>query len=88
MVVPGRLLVQSWRGNVRREDDLDSNFDADGPVIQMVHVGVPPQFEARWSKFTDSWAAWCASNFRLYCSLSPQWITTAASDWLNEKNRY
>ena len=56
VVVPGRLLVQSWRGIGRREDDLDSNSDADRAVIQMVHVGVPPQFEERC--FTDSWAAW------------------------------
>jgi hypothetical protein len=35
VVVPGRLLVQSWRGIGRREDDLDSNSDADGAVIQM-----------------------------------------------------
>jgi hypothetical protein len=53
VVVPGRLLVQSWRGIGRREDDLDSNSDADGAVIQMVDVGVPPQFEERC--FTGSW---------------------------------
>jgi hypothetical protein len=30
VVVPGRLLVKSWRGNVRKENDLHSKSDADG----------------------------------------------------------
>jgi activator of HSP90 ATPase len=57
LVVPDRLLVQTWRGSVWEERDLDSililHFDAadGGGQIRMVHAGVPPQFEERWEEF-------------------------------------
>jgi activator of HSP90 ATPase len=57
LIVPERLLVQSWRGSVWEEDDLDSililhfNGAVAGAQIQMVHAGLPPQFQERWEEF-------------------------------------
>jgi uncharacterized protein YndB with AHSA1/START domain len=55
-IVPNRLLVQSWRGSVWKKQDLDSvlilhfsNVNG-GTLIQMVHAGLPPAFEERWSE--------------------------------------
>jgi activator of HSP90 ATPase len=56
-VVRNRLLVQSWRGSVWKEDDLDSilviYFEKHpvGTQIQMTHTGLPPQFPERWNEF-------------------------------------
>jgi len=46
-IVPGRLIVQSWRGQPWREQDLDSvvilNFldTRDGARIDLVHANIP-----------------------------------------------
>lgn len=50
IVIPNKLLVQSWRGNVWKEVDLDSivimTFAATkrGAKIDLVHANVPEQF--------------------------------------------
>jgi activator of HSP90 ATPase len=49
-IVPNKMLVQSWRGNVWKEDDLDSivivTFSSTkrGAKIELVHANVPEQF--------------------------------------------
>jgi activator of HSP90 ATPase len=49
-IVPNQMLVQSWRGNVWKEDDLDSivmmTFASTkrGAKIDLVHANVPDQF--------------------------------------------
>jgi activator of HSP90 ATPase len=49
-IVPNKLIVQSWRGNVWNEDDLDSivmmTFTSTkrGAKIDLVHANVPEQF--------------------------------------------
>jgi activator of HSP90 ATPase len=72
IVVPNKLLVQSWRGNVWKEDDLDSivilTFTATkrGAKIDLVHANVPEQFVKveKWNELY--WApmkAYLASKF-------------------------
>jgi hypothetical protein len=54
MIVPDRMIVQSWRGDVWEEDDLDSiltlTFTAvkGGTEIHMVHSNTVDQFTERW----------------------------------------
>lgn len=54
MIVPERMIVQSWRGDVWKEHDLDSlltlTFTAvkGGTEIHMVHSNTIDQFTERW----------------------------------------
>lgn len=56
LVVPGRMIVQSWRGNVWNEDDLDSiltltfHNTKDGARIIMAHSFTPSQFKELWKQ--------------------------------------
>ncbi len=56
LLVPGRMIVQSWKGNVWNKDDLDSililSFSAipGGAQIHMVHSHTPNQFTNRWEE--------------------------------------
>jgi activator of HSP90 ATPase len=49
-IIPNKMIVQSWRGNVWKEDDLDSivimifNSTKRGAKIDMIHANVPDQF--------------------------------------------
>jgi activator of HSP90 ATPase len=49
-IVPNKMIVQSWRGNVWKDDDLDSivimTFTSTkrGAKIDLVHANVPDQF--------------------------------------------
>ena len=55
-IVPNRMIVQSWRGNVWRDDDLDSiltlvfNDTPKGCKLHMVHAFTPDQFDERWEE--------------------------------------
>jgi activator of HSP90 ATPase len=55
-IVPKRMIVQSWRGNVWKEDDLDSililifSDVKDGAQIEMVHAFTPDQFIELWDE--------------------------------------
>ena len=57
LVVPGRMIVQSWRGNVWEQDDLDSilvltfSETPGGAQIAMVHANTPDQFIEQWNEF-------------------------------------
>jgi activator of HSP90 ATPase len=57
LVVPGRMIVQSWRGNVWTMNDLDSililTFTATkkGAQVYMVHANTPDQFDELWDEF-------------------------------------
>ena len=56
MIVPNRMIVQSWRGNVWAKEDLDSililTFTSitNGAKIYMVHSNTPDQFTELWDK--------------------------------------
>lgn len=56
LMVPDRLIVQSWRGNAWEEHDTDSilvlAFEdvENGARIHMTHANVPEQFIDRWSE--------------------------------------
>jgi activator of HSP90 ATPase len=56
LIVPKRMIVQSWRGNVWSETDLDSvqilTFDEipGGAQITLVHANCPDQFIERWNE--------------------------------------
>jgi activator of HSP90 ATPase len=56
MVVPNKMIVQSWRGNVWKKDDLDSILTLvfsnikDGAQIEMVHAFTPSQFTELWNE--------------------------------------
>lgn len=56
MIVPNRMIVQSWRGNVWEKSDLDSiltlifSDTKDGGQIEMVHSFTPNQFPELWDK--------------------------------------
>lgn len=56
MIVPKRMIVQSWRGNVWSGADLDSiqilTFDEipGGGQITLVHANCPDQFIERWNE--------------------------------------
>jgi activator of HSP90 ATPase len=56
LVVPYRMIVQSWRGNVWRKNDLDSILTlvfsdiSRGARIHMTHACTPDQFEEMWDE--------------------------------------
>ena len=56
LIVPNRLTVRAWRGNVWKKDDLDSIeimvFEKipGGAQIKLVHTVLPEQFEERWNE--------------------------------------
>lgn len=56
MVVPGRMIVQAWRGNVWHKDDLDSiltlifSDTKEGAKIEMIHAATPDQFPDKWGE--------------------------------------
>ena len=56
MIVPNRMIVQSWRGNIWTKEDLDSililTFTpiTDGAQIYLVHSNTPDQFTELWDK--------------------------------------
>ncbi len=49
-IVPNKMIVQSWRGNVWKENDLDSivimvfTSTQRGAKIDLIHANVPDQF--------------------------------------------
>jgi activator of HSP90 ATPase len=56
MIVPNRMIVQSWRGNVWKSTDLDSVLSLifsdvkGGAQIEMVHAFTPSQFTELWDE--------------------------------------
>ena len=56
LVVPDRMIVQTWRGNVWEKDDLDSILTLvfkdtpKGGQIDLVHSFTPDQFEELWEQ--------------------------------------
>lgn len=54
MIVPNRMIVQSWRGDVWKEDDLDSVLTLTfksvkgGAEIYMIHSNTVDRFTERW----------------------------------------
>jgi activator of HSP90 ATPase len=57
LVIPGKMIVQSWRGNVWGKNDPDSILTLvfstikTGAQIYMVHANTPEQFDERWNEF-------------------------------------
>jgi activator of HSP90 ATPase len=55
LVVPNRMIVQSWRGSVWYDHDLDSiltltfHDTTDGAQIVMTHSFTPSQFRELWN---------------------------------------
>ena len=56
LIVPNRMIVQAWRGNVWEKDDLDSvltlvfSDKRTGGQIEMVHAFTPNQFTELWNE--------------------------------------
>ncbi|HEX6180950.1 MAG TPA: SRPBCC domain-containing protein [Chitinophagaceae bacterium] len=56
LIVPNRMIVQAWRGNVWGKDDLDSvlilvfSDTRAGGQIEMVHAFTPEQFTELWNE--------------------------------------
>ena len=56
LMVPNRMIVQAWRGNVWEIDDLDSvlalvfSDTRTGGQIEMVHAFTPNQFTELWNE--------------------------------------
>ena len=56
LIIPNRMVVQSWRGNVWGDKDLDSiltlvfSNTPHGASIQMVHCFTPNQFTEMWEE--------------------------------------
>ena len=56
LIVPNRMIVQAWRGNVWEKDDLDSILTLDftntpqGGQIDLVHSFTPGQFTELWDE--------------------------------------
>jgi len=56
MIIPNKMIVQSWRGDVWRNDDLDSililifSDTKMGAQIEMVHAFTPSQFIELWDE--------------------------------------
>lgn len=56
LIVPNRMIVQAWRGNVWEKDDLDSvlilvfSDTRTGGQIEMVHAFTPNQFTQLWNE--------------------------------------
>lgn len=57
MIIPNRMIVQSWRGNVWEKDDLDSilvlvfSKTKNEAQIRMMHANTPDQFTELWDRF-------------------------------------
>ncbi len=55
-IVSGRMIVQSWRGNIWEEEDPDSivtlifSDTEEGAKIELVHAGTPDPFPDRWEE--------------------------------------
>jgi hypothetical protein len=55
LVVPYRMIVQAWRGNVWEENDLDSILTlvftdiTNGARVHMTHACTPSQFQELWN---------------------------------------
>ena len=56
IIVPDRMIVQSWRGNVWKDDDLDSiltlvfSDTKTGAQIYLTHSCTPKQFKELWKQ--------------------------------------
>jgi len=56
LIVPNRMIVQTWRGNVWKDDDLDSILTlvfrdtTKGAQIDLVHAFTPDQFVEAWEQ--------------------------------------
>lgn len=56
LIVPNRMIVQSWRGNVWEDDDLDSivtlvfSNTKTGAQIYLSHSCTPTQFKELWKE--------------------------------------
>src|SRR5688572_1265011 len=56
LIVPNKMIVQAWRGNVWKEDDLDSILTlvltdtTKGAQIDLVHAFTPDQFVEAWEQ--------------------------------------
>jgi activator of HSP90 ATPase len=56
LVIPNRMIVQTWRGNVWDKPDLDSILalvftnTPKGAKIQLVHAFTPDQFNELWEQ--------------------------------------
>ena len=56
LIVPNRMIVQAWRGNVWEKDDLDSILTLvfintpKGGQIDLVHSFTPSQFTELWNE--------------------------------------
>ena len=56
MIVPNRMIVQSWRGDVWDDDELDSVLTLvftsvkDGSEIYIVHSNTADEFVERWDE--------------------------------------
>jgi len=56
LIVPNRMIVQTWRGNVWKDDDLDSILTlvftdtTKGAQIDLVHACTPEQFVELWEQ--------------------------------------
>lgn len=54
LLIPNRLIVQSWRGNIWQEKDLDSililtfSETTTGARIDLLHTLLPDNFEEKW----------------------------------------
>jgi activator of HSP90 ATPase len=57
LIIPNKMIVQSWRGNVWEKTDMDSVLTLvfsdvkGGAQIHMVHSHTPDQFTERWKEF-------------------------------------
>lgn len=54
LLIPNRLIVQSWRGSIWKENDVDSllilsfSDTTAGGRIDLLHTLLPDHFEERW----------------------------------------
>lgn len=67
LIVPKHMIVQSWRGNIWKETDLDSililtfSKTSDGALIDLVHANIPEHAytavnEEAWNeRYWDLW---------------------------------
>ena len=74
-IVPGRLVVQSWRGSNWKKRDLDATLVLafsrvpGGGRIAMTHVNVP---DANAASITRGWSDYYWKPFRKYLKRSPK----------------
>jgi activator of HSP90 ATPase len=75
LIVPNRMIVQSWRSTAFKQDDPDSILVLEfrkapgGAKVHMVHVNVPPQdhqgVRKGWPKYYwKPWKAYLAASKR------------------------